>query len=100
MISRKKKGDEPEIISKGEMDAIEAAAIAGKPILQKMGAELLEEAAAEPSMDRFLDRSPKVGQPIDYEELVQVLHRKREMFITAEAKRKSGIKEEPTNEEG
>lgn len=100
MISRRKK-DEPTAISGAEMDAIEAAAIAGKPLMEKIGAELLDEAVSELNMDRYLDRSPKVGKPIDYEGLVKVLHRKREMFITAEAKRKSGVKdEEPTNEEG
>lgn len=70
-------------------------------IQTKMGVDLLAEAAAEPNMDRFLDRSPKVGKPIDYDELVSVLHRKREMFITAEAKKRSGVKdEEKTDEEG
>lgn len=59
---------------------------------KKMGAELMDEVIAEPTLDRFLDRSPKVGQPIDYEEMVRILHRKREMFITAEQKKRSGEK--------
>lgn len=64
------------------------------PILEKAGeivtygADLLTEAIAEPTLDRYLDRSPKVGQPINYEELVGVLHRKRAAFITAEQKKK------------
>lgn len=54
----------------------------------KMGSEFLDEAIAEPTLDRYLDRSPKVGNPIDYPAMVAILHRKREMFITAEQKKK------------
>lgn len=61
---------------------------------EKEGAELLAEAAAEPTLDIYLDRSPKLGAPIDYPAMVALLHRKREMFITAEAKKKSGEKVE------
>lgn len=59
-----------------------------------LGAEMLTEAIEDVSLDRYLDRSPKLGEPINYPEMVGVLQRKRQMFITAEAKRKSGIKDE------
>lgn len=52
------------------------------------GAELLAEAAAEPTMDRYLDGSPKLLTDKDWEEFVTVLQRKRALFITAEQKRK------------
>lgn len=55
---------------------------------QKLGSELMDEVIKEPTLDRYLDRSPKVGNPIDYPGLVGVLHRKREMYITAEQKKK------------
>lgn len=58
----------------------------GDPVLQ--GAELLAEAAAEPTMDRYLDGSPKLLTDKDWEEFVTVLQRKRALFITAEQKRK------------
>lgn len=67
-------------------------------VTEKLGADLLKEAAAEPTLDRYLDRSPKLGAPIDYKELVSVLQRKRQMFITAEAKRKSGVKDDENKE--
>ena len=94
MISRKKKG-EAELITKEEMDTIEVAAIAGTPLT---GDQMLAEATEEVTMDRFLDRSPKLGEPIDWPAFVKVLHRKREMFITAEANKRSGVKEEEPTE--
>lgn len=53
-----------------------------------MGLQLLDQAIAEPTMDRYLDRSPKLNSRVDYEELVRILQRKRAIFITAEQKRK------------
>lgn len=98
MITSRKKS-EPEIVSSKEIDAIETAAIAGKALSEPvetapLGPELLDQAAAEPTLNRFLDRSPKVGEPINYSEMVSLLQKKRQMFITAEAKRKSGDKTE------
>lgn len=56
------------------------------------GAALLAEAAAEPTLDIYLDRSPKLGTPINYPEMVGVLRKKRVAFITAEANKKAGVK--------
>lgn len=52
------------------------------------GDQLLDKAAAEPTIDRYLDRSPKLNTIQDYEEMVTILQRKRAAFITAEQKRK------------
>jgi len=87
-VITKRKREEPQIISKAEMDAIEVAAIAGKPITEIYGAELLEQASADPTIDKYLDRSPKLLTDKDYEELVGVLRKKRVAFITAEQKKK------------
>lgn len=54
----------------------------------KFGPELLDEVIKEPTLDIYLDRSPKVGIPINYEEMVKILQRKRATFITAEQKKK------------
>lgn len=66
---------------------------------EKLGPELLDAAVLEPTLDRYLDRSPKIGQPINYEEMVGVLQRKRQMFITAEQKKKSGEKADEKTED-
>lgn len=63
------------------------------------GEQLLDAVIKEPTLDRYLDRSPKVGQPIDYPELVRILQRKRAIFITAEQKRKEPKIEGDDNEE-
>lgn len=62
--------------------------------LVQYGADMMEEVIAEPTLDRYLDRAPKLLEPTDYEQLVKLLHRKREMFIKAEADKKAGIKTE------
>lgn len=62
--------------------------ITPKAAILQMGAELLAEAAAEPTMDRYLDGSPKLLTDKDWEEFVTVLQRKRALYITAEQKRK------------
>lgn len=81
MISTRKKGDSPIVAQ--AMEIMDKAA---------QGAELLAEAAAEPTLDIYLDRSPKLGTPINYEEMVGVLRKKRVAFITAEANKKAGVK--------
>lgn len=86
MISTRRKGaDAVEIITGAEMDAIETAAISGTPL---MGEAILDQVVAEPTIDRYLDRSPKLLTEKDYAELVALLQRKRAIFITAEQKRK------------
>lgn len=85
-----RKGDSP--IVKQAMEIMDAAA-------EKLGPELLDAAVLEPTLDRYLDRSPKIGQPINYEEMVGVLQRKRQMFITAEQKKKSGEKADEKTED-
>lgn len=52
------------------------------------GDQLLDEAAAEPTLDRWLDNSPKIGNPVDYPSLVVNLQWKRKTYITAEQKKK------------
>lgn len=85
-----RKGDSP--IVKQAMEIMDAAA-------EKLGPELLDAAVLEPTLDRYLDRSPKISQPINYEEMVGVLQRKRQMFITAEQKKKSGEKADEKTED-
>lgn len=55
---------------------------------QLQGDELLDIAAKEPTLDRYLDRSPKLNTDQDYEDLVRILQKKRAMFITAEQKKR------------
>lgn len=60
-----------------------------KGVVENMqGDQLLDIAAAEPTLDRYLDRSPKLNTDQDYEDLVRILQKKRAMFITAEQKRR------------
>lgn len=108
MISRTKKGDGLSVsmdqpVTKTEAAAIEKlvagefrdgnwVTVEGEELVT--GEKMMDEVIKEPTLDVYLDRSPKLGEPINYPEMVGVLHRKREMFITAEAKRKSGIKED------
>lgn len=54
----------------------------------KMGEEMLTEVIADPTIDKYLDRSPKLNTAQDYEQMVVNLQRKRAAFITAEQKRK------------
>lgn len=60
-------------------------------------ADVLAEPLAEPTLDRYLDRSPKLGLPINYPEMVAILQRKRQFSITAEEKRKAD-KQEKAND--
>jgi len=99
VISTKKKGAVTE--------ALEALPVVGTLNVDtntytptgKEGAELLAEAAAEPTIDIYLDRSPKLGAPVDYPAMVALLQRKRELFITAEANKKAGVKPEEKTED-
>lgn len=52
------------------------------------GEQLLDTAIADPTIDKYLDRSPKLNTEKDYEQMVLILQRKRAAFITAEQKRK------------
>lgn len=52
------------------------------------GPELLDEVIKEPTLNFYLDRSPKLNQPKDYAEVVRILQHKRALFITAEQKKK------------
>lgn len=76
-ISTRRKGDSPIVA--------EAMAI-------------MDAAVKEPTIDRYLDRVPSENTDRDYLELSHILRRQREQFITAEAKRRSGEKEETENE--
>jgi hypothetical protein len=55
----------------------------------KTGPEMLEEVIAEPTIDRYLDRSPFVGEPIDYSELVRVLQQKRAWNINKKERKEN-----------
>lgn len=60
---------------------------------QIFGSDIMDQAIKEPTLDLFLDRNPKtLNFPDDYAAMVKVLRRQREIFITADAKRKDGIK--------
>lgn len=63
------------------------------------GAEILEKAITEPTLDRFLDGNPKVLFPTDeaYTPLVERLRRDRATNIAAEAKKVRGVKKEDTD---
>lgn len=88
--------DTNTFIAKDEMTAIEIAAVSGYPL---MGEQLMDEAIKEVSLDRWLDHSPKLNTPKDYEELVANLQHKRQMFISAEQKkREPKVEGEDTNE--
>lgn len=52
------------------------------------GNELLDEAALEPTLDRYLDNSPKLMTEPDWRQMVLIYQRKRAAFITAEAKKR------------
>jgi len=81
VISRKRKSTEEEIV--------DGFSPRGREIVEQIfGAELLEQASADPTIDKYLDRSPKLLTDKDYEELVGVLRKKRVAFITAEQKKK------------
>lgn len=63
---------------------------------QKMGAELLLEAIAEPNLNRYLDGNPKTTfkSDDDWREFVTILQKKRALFITAEQKKKEPKEDE------
>jgi len=80
VISRKRKSAE---------EIVDGFSPRGREIVEQIfGAELLEQASADPTIDKYLDRSPKLLTDKDYEELVGVLRKKRVAFITAEQKKK------------
>lgn len=67
------------------------------PVLEKagemitygaFGSELLDEVIKEPTLNFYLDRSPKLNLPRDDAEAVRILQHKRALFITAEQKKK------------
>lgn len=97
MISRTRKGQETIVIDSMTaayeaeqhlMKSPDTFPLSGGLVDFKMGSELLDETTAEPTLDRWLDNSPKVGNLIDYPSLVTNLQYKRKMFITAEQKKK------------
>lgn len=90
MISQKKR----EIVV---IDSITAAIEAEQAGLLKgnwyqdsvtFGPELLDEVILDPTINIFLDKSPKLLIPKDYLKMVKRLHYQRAQFITAEQKRK------------
>lgn len=91
MISKKKKG-----LVEIEMIPIREAGDVLPPIkgfeddgTVIYGSDLLDEVIKEPTLDIYLDRSPKLNTEKDYREgAVPNLQRKRAAFITAEQKRK------------
>lgn len=85
MISRRR-----QIIHAIENELFKAEVIEEKQAAEdiKFGPELLDEVIKEPTLDIYLDRSPKVGIPINYEEMVRIEQRKRAAYINAEQKKK------------
>lgn len=78
MITTRRKGDSPIVAE--AMEIMDETA--------NQGAALLTEVIKEPTLDIYLDRSPKLNTDVDYEQMVTILQRKRAAFITAEQKRK------------
>lgn len=87
MISRKRAAETREIVIFDSLTPILEAA-GEMTTYGAFGPELLTEAIKDPTLNIYLDRSPKVGAPIDYQELVKNLQHKRAAFITAEQKKK------------
>ncbi len=56
---------------------------------KKHGNELLDEAAAAPSLDDFMKRDPASLTPADRGDLINVLRHDRAAFIRAEDKKQS-----------
>jgi hypothetical protein len=56
---------------------------------EKFGPEMLEEVIQEPTLDRYLDRSPFVSQPIDFVEMVRTLQKKRQWDINKKEKKEN-----------
>lgn len=83
MISTVRKGDSP-IVAK----AMEIMDKAENEAEQKTGDQLLTEAIKDPTINIYLDRSPKLNTPRDYEELTKRLQTKRALFIAAEQRKK------------
>lgn len=54
----------------------------------KYGADIMDEAIKEPTLDRFLDRYPKKNTWDDYNAAVILLQKKRALYIAAKAERK------------
>lgn len=91
MITRTKRGETPNAVTIAAIKELEAPVI--------FGAEMLDEVIKEPTLDRYLDRSPKLNTDKDYEEMVRLLQRKRAAFITAEQKkREPKVEGEETSE--
>lgn len=85
MIQAVEKIVAPELAT-GKWETVESEA-------QIFGSDIMDQAIKEPTLDLFLDRNPKtLNFPDDYAAMVKVLRRQREIFITADAKRKDGIK--------
>lgn len=89
MITTRKKGD----ISKSPPNATTIAALEELETPAVTGETMMDEVIAEPTIDRYLDRAPKLNTPADYEEIVRALQWKRAQFITAEQKRRNGEKD-------
>lgn len=63
-------------------------------VLQQFGDTLLTEAAAEPTLDRYLDNSPKNLSNRDYAQMVDILQHQRAAFIAKEAKKREPKEDE------
>lgn len=63
------------------------------------GEQMMDEVIAEPTLDRYLDRAPKLLEPKDIRQLCIILRHKRELFIKAEQDKKSK-KEDLIDDEG
>lgn len=75
---------------KGELFNLDLSKVEERVIQHdvKFGPELLDEVIKEPTLNIYLDRSPKLNTPKDHLEMVTILQHKRAAFITAEQKKK------------
>jgi hypothetical protein len=100
MINRQKmQRNSSELLISPTSPPIKETLPSGSTTESIMGDQLMDETIKEPSLDRWLDHSPKLNTPKDIEELVANLQHKRQMFISAEQrKREPKVEGEDTNE--
>lgn len=82
------------VVNEDEIGYQQAEFVADLP---KFGDQLLDEVIKDPTINIYLDHSPKLNEQLDYEEMVKRLHYQRAAFITAEQKKKEPKTEEDLN---
>lgn len=68
---------------------------------QKTGPELMDEVAADPTIDEMLRRDPREVKDADLERLIEAQRAKRAQFISASEKRrakKAGVEDNEEDE--